>query len=410
LSVVIAADSVSKQFRVHRNRPRTLKESFVRRLTGRYDAGNFLWALREVTFGVQTGQTLGIIGRNGAGKSTLLRLLCGIGRPTSGTIYRSGRVSGILELQSGFHPLMTGRENIRTVGVLNGYTRREVAALEQKMIEFAELEEFIDEPIRIYSSGMHLRLAFSAAFHLDPQVLLIDEVFSVGDESFQKKCVERFDHFKTAGKTLILTSHSMDQMKKMCDEVLVMEEGRIVFRSNPEKAVEYYLNLMRERTEKRMLSVPGLGGNGNQPDEGRRLGTQEAVVTSVQVRSENGEEINSISSGDSILVDMEIENNDEKSEMALSVGIFAEKDLKCFETFIPAVRGFTGSKTSKVKISCKIPSISLLPGLYYVNVGLYPVSWDFIYDYHWQMHPLRVLGDPGNLSGVLLVNPQWTAP
>ena len=405
---MIAADSVSKQYRIHRNRSRTLKESFVRRLTGRFDSGNVLWALRDVTLEVQNGETLGIIGRNGAGKSTLLRLLCGIGRPTSGTIHRYGRVSGILELQSGFHPLLTGRENIRTVAILNGYTKREVDALEQRMIEFAELDDFIDEPVRIYSSGMNLRLAFSAAFHLDPQVLLIDEVFSVGDEGFQKKCLERFDHFKSSGKTLVLASHSMEQMKNMCDEVIVMEEGRIAFRSSPEKAVEYYLNFMSNRTEKRLSSVPGLG-RGVQPEQGRRLGTREASITSVRILDEKGLKVDTVSGDSAIMIEIDIENQ-QQTDVVVSLGIFAEKDVKCFETFIPSAKNLTGRKGPNLTVRCFIPSIPLVPGLYYVNVGLYPPNWDFIYDYHWQMHPLVVEGDPGTVSGIMFVKPQWSAP
>jgi len=254
-----------------------------------------------------------------------------------------------------------------------------------------------------------LRLAFSAAFHLDPQVLLIDEVFSVGDESFQKKCLERFDQFKSAGKTLILASHGMEQMKKMCDEVIVLEEGRIVFRSSPEKSIEYYLNLMRERTEKRLSAVPGLALDAKQPEEGRRLGTQEACITSVRIRDEKGGEIETISDGMAVVIEVDIENQ-VKTDMAVSLGLFAEKDVKCFETFIPSARNLTGSRGAKMTVRCLIPSVSLLPGLYYVNVGLYPANWDFIYDYHWQMHPFRVEGEAGNVSGIVSVKPLWSAP
>jgi ABC-type polysaccharide/polyol phosphate transport system ATPase subunit len=205
--IVLRVESVSKQFKIERNRPVTLKELVVRRLTGRDDSLSTFWALRDVSFSVEQGQSLGIIGHNGAGKSTLLRLLCGLGRPTKGHINRIGHVSGLLDLGKGFHPDMTGRENLMTGGILSGLTSRQVRARQEEIIAFAELEEFIDQPVRTYSSGMYLRLAFSTAMSFDPDVLIIDEVLAVGDQRFKKKCIERLDAFRASGKTLILTSH-----------------------------------------------------------------------------------------------------------------------------------------------------------------------------------------------------------
>jgi ABC-type polysaccharide/polyol phosphate transport system, ATPase component len=165
----------------------------IQRFTGRYKPGNTFWALRDVSFSIEQGCVLGIIGHNGAGKSTLLRLLCGLGRPTTGRIRRVGHVSGLLELGAGFHPDMTGRENLTTGGILSGLTKRQVRAKQEQIIDFAELEEFIDQPVRTYSNGMYLRLAFAAAIHFDPDVLIIDEVLAVGDSRFQKKCRDRLD-------------------------------------------------------------------------------------------------------------------------------------------------------------------------------------------------------------------------
>lgn len=190
MSAVLTVESVSKRYRIQRNRPITIKESIIRRLTGRYDRSNVFWALRDVNFSIEHGQTFGIIGHNGAGKSTLLRLLCGLGRPTSGRIRCGGMVNGLLELGSGFQPDMTGRENLVTGGILSGLTKRQVREKQDEIIAFAELEDFIDQPVRTYSNGMYLRLAFAAAIHFDPDVLVVDEVLAVGDSRFQQKCFE----------------------------------------------------------------------------------------------------------------------------------------------------------------------------------------------------------------------------
>src|SRR5262245_24306745 len=237
MSTVLTVESISKQFHLQRGRPATLRELITLWLSGRHERGRTLWALRDVSFTVEQGQVLGIIGHNGAGKSTLLRLLCGLGQPTSGRICHRGLVSGLLELGGGFHQDLTGRENILTAGLLNGLTKRQVQAGEAEIITFAELEDFIDQPLRTYSSGMYLRLAFAVAMHFDPEVLILDEVLAVGDARFQQKCLERLTMFRKAGKTLVLTSHDMTQIETLCDEVLVLEEGRIVMRGNPASAV-----------------------------------------------------------------------------------------------------------------------------------------------------------------------------
>ena len=204
MTEVLIVESVSKRFKVHRNRPVTLKESVIRWLKGRRDdKTTTLWALRDVSFSVEQGRTLGIIGHNGAGKSTLLRLVCGLGRPTTGKIRHIGHLGSLLELGSGFNPEMSGRENLITGGILGGLTRRQVKASQDEIIAFAELEEFIDQPVRTYSTGMYLRLAFATAIHFDPDFLVIDEVLAVGDSRFQEKCQKRLKDFRVAGKSLI---------------------------------------------------------------------------------------------------------------------------------------------------------------------------------------------------------------
>ena len=285
MPVAVAVEKVSKRFRVQRNRPMTLRDSVHQWLTRRHERASSFWALRDVSFSVEHGQVFGIIGHNGAGKSTLLRLLCGLGLPTLGRIVHSGQVSGILDLTSGFHGDLTGRQNITTVGILNGLTKREIKAREQGIISFAEMEEFIDQPVRTYSSGMHLRLAFAAATEFDPAVLILDEVLSVGDERFQKKCLDRIATFRNTGKTLIVTSHDAQQIQSLCDEVLVLEDGRVVMQGDPKSALSCYHDLMRLRTEKRIAQLSG--GTVTAAlivNQGSRQGTQEATIAATPLR------------------------------------------------------------------------------------------------------------------------------
>ncbi|HJZ50373.1 MAG TPA: ABC transporter ATP-binding protein [Roseiflexaceae bacterium] len=412
MSAVLTAEAVSKRFRLQRNRPVTLKESAVRWLTGRLDPAQAHWALRDVSFEVERGTALGIIGHNGAGKSTLLRLLCGLGRPTRGQVRRAGQVSGLLDLGSGFHPDMTGRENITTGGLLMGLTKREVLAQQDEIIAFAELEKFIDEPVRAYSSGMYLRLAFATAMQFDPDVLLIDEVLAVGDTRFQKKCLDRLATFRAAGKTLILTSHVMEQVRALCDEVLVLEEGRAVLQGEPETAIRCYEDLMRKRTERRAAKI----GDGLAPKlaiaQGTRQGTQEAMITTVMLRNDQGQQIEMMPSGAALTVELEYQLSRPIADMIVSLGVFSEAHIKCFEEIIPSVDAVFGRPTERGALRCSLPELPLMPGRYYVNVGLYPTDWAYVFDYHWQLHMIDITAAASalpNASGVVALHPVWSA-
>jgi lipopolysaccharide transport system ATP-binding protein len=390
----------------------TLKESAIRWATGRREMASDFWALRDVTFSVERGQALGIIGHNGAGKSTLLRLLCGLGKPTTGRVRREGHASGLLDLGSGFHPDMTGRENIMTGGLLSGLTRRELLEREREIIAFAELEEFIDQPVRTYSSGMYLRLAFATAMHFDPAVLIIDEVLAVGDARFQQKCLERLDAFRAAGKTLILTSHVPHQIRSLCDEVLVLEEGQVVMQSDPESALRCHEDLMRQRTERRAAQVFGTELPPSQTiEQGSRQGTQEASIETVRLANGRGETVAGMQSGDSLTVELEYRLARPLHDLILSLAIHNEAHVKCFETIIPSVRAAFGPLGERGRLVCRFPTLPLIAGRYYIDPGLYPTDWGYVYDYHWQMHNVTIV-DEGELhaqvSGVAALHPEWS--
>ena len=413
MSLAVSAQNVSKRYLLNRNHPWTLRETVRQWFSPSKDRARFSWALRDVSFSVEQGQVFGIIGHNGAGKSTLLRLLCGLGRPTLGQIIHSGQVSGILELGGGFHPDLTGRQNIATIATLNGLSKAEVKAREQSAIAFAEMEDFIDQPVRTYSNGMYLRLAFAAATEFDPEILVLDEVLSVGDEEFQKKCLDRIRQFCKSGKTLIVTSHDSQQIESLCDQVLVLDSGRVLMQSDPKNALACYHDVMRQRTDKRIQQVTG--GRGLAPlttTQGSRHGTQEATITAVRIYDGHGKPTDSIQSGEGLILEIQTCIPDSMSDLACSIGLFNDEKVKCFERPMNSIREVFGAPSEYQIIRCEIHSLPVRPGYYFVNVGLFPKDWSYMYDYHWQMHSFYVKehGFPNlETTGVLALETRWSA-
>jgi lipopolysaccharide transport system ATP-binding protein len=241
MEFAISVNGLSKWFyRYHADRPWTLHEALVKGLRRLRPLDPF-WALRDVSFSVAPGCVLGMVGPNGSGKSTLLRLIGGVGRPDEGSIEVNSQIGALLDLGTGFHPDLTGRENVFVSGVISGLTRRQVAQRFDSIVAFAELEQFIDNPIRTYSSGMQMRLGFAVAIHSEPEILLIDEILSVGDHSFQCKCFDRITQFKSAGCTIILVSHDTSLVREFCDEVLWLSSGRLMVHGRPDEVVDQYI-------------------------------------------------------------------------------------------------------------------------------------------------------------------------
>jgi lipopolysaccharide transport system ATP-binding protein len=236
---------MSKRFRLYRRRHQSIKEILVRRSVGDWED---LWAVRDLTFEVPRGQFLGVIGHNGSGKSTLLKLLSQILTPDEGTLEICGRVSSLLELGAGFQPEYTGRENIYLYGSLLGLRRRDIVRAYESIVEFSELEHFIDYPVKNYSSGMYTRLGFSVAVHLDPDILLIDEVLAVGDASFQQKCFEHLSRLRVKGCTIILVSHDMHAVAKFCEQAMWLNQGRLMATGETDKTIQCYLEAITTST------------------------------------------------------------------------------------------------------------------------------------------------------------------
>jgi len=279
MSTAIEFSSVSKYFRIDRDRPRAFQELFIsalRRARRTRDAerereANIFWALREASFTVERGSSVGLIGTNGAGKSTALKLISRIIKPSAGTVAVNGRVTALLELGAGFHPELSGRDNIFLNGAVMGMSRKQVEHKLDEIIEFAELEDFIDVPVKDYSSGMYARLGFSVAVHLDPDILLVDEVLSVGDQAFQQKCNERMQQLRKSGITILFVSHSLDAVLRTCTKAVWLDHGRLKAEGDVQRVADAYYRHVLER------------GSSNMPANGNdRFGSGEVRVLRVE--------------------------------------------------------------------------------------------------------------------------------
>lgn len=237
--VAIQINHVSKLFL--KQEQKTFKEFLPALLSGKKTKDQF-WALRNIDLKINKGETIGVIGPNGSGKSTLLKLIAGVSNPTEGEIVVEGKIAPLIELGAGFHPELTGRENVFLNGIILGMKRSEVEACFQEIVDFAEIWDFIDQPVKHYSSGMYLRLAFAVAVHTQPEILLVDEILAVGDAAFQAKCFKKMDEFKQAGVTIIYVSHAIESVREFCDKVVYINKGKMVGFGESEAVVREYQN------------------------------------------------------------------------------------------------------------------------------------------------------------------------
>jgi ABC-type polysaccharide/polyol phosphate transport system ATPase subunit len=284
----IVADRVSRTFRVYPKAQRTLKDLFVAR--GRLGARE-VRALRDVSLTIEPGEAVGLVGRNGSGKSTLLRLASRIIKPTSGRIEAGGRVASLLELGAGFHPDFTGRENVYLNGSIHGLSRAQVREAMDEIVSFAELEQFIDLPVRTYSSGMYMRLGFSVAAHIESDILLLDEVFAVGDEQFQRKCFGKVAEFKNRGGTIVFVSHDAQAVERLCERAVLLRQGEVAFDGPTQEAIAAYRRLLATDSNPEELEA-GL----------REWGTGEARIVRAELLDVDGEERSQFAAGEQLTV------------------------------------------------------------------------------------------------------------
>lgn len=406
---VITVQGLSKQFRrYHQDRPMTFQEAFLRGLRRLAPAERF-WALRDINFSIAPGRMVGVIGSNGAGKSTLLRLIGGVGRPDRGRVNVRGRIGALLDLGTDFHPDLTGRENVYVSGVIAGLTRREVEDRFDSIVSFAGLEEFIDNQLRTYSTGMRMRLAFAVAAHIEPDILLVDEVLAVGDIAFQQKCLGRIAQFKAEGCTIFLVSHDASSVRQLCDEVIWLREGQLVAHGPAEVVVDQYVAEMTAGTNRPVpptQSIRPTTPAGELRLNETRFGTLEMQIVGVHLLDAAGLPATELAPGDPLQVEIEYLAPQAVESPIFSAAISCEDGFVCYDTNTNAAGLVLPTVQGRGRVVLKLERLDLNGGSYYVDVGAYECQWARMYDYHWHVYPLNVR-PVGEEKGVLRLPHRW---
>jgi len=345
-------------------------------------------ALDNVSFKVDRGTTFGVIGENGSGKSTLLKVVTGIAKPTSGRVDVKGKVSALIELGAGFHPEITGRENIYINGIMLGLSKKEINDKYEEIVKFAELEDFIDAPVKTYSSGMYMRLGFSIAINVNPDVLLVDEVLAVGDASFVPKCLDRIQDFRRRKKTILFVSHDLSTVEKICDRVAWLKAGQIQTIGESRRVIDAYLQDVAEKQEGDFEKRQEEGVQEEEYEEGRRenrWGKREVEVKKVKMKGLDGKEKHVFSPQEGMLIEIDINAYSLIKDFVFGIGIFNSQGVCCYgtNTFL---EGFQpDSIMGKGKVVLRIESLNFVNGTYYLDVAVHKRN-GYPYDYHRKLY------------------------
>jgi len=366
---------VSKKYRIRREAEKNA--SFLRKLMSWRNQRQDFWALKDVSFNVQRAEALGIIGHNGAGKSTILKLLSRITTPSSGEIMINGRLSALIEVGSGFHPELTGRENIYLNGSILGMLRREITRKLDSIVEFAELRQFIDTPVKRYSSGMYVRLGFSIAAHLDPDILLLDEVLAVGDAAFQQKCIQRITELKKSGTTIVFISHDLRAVQKLCDRVILLKSGQIEADGDPTETIALY------ESSSRNLHAQTRAGAAQEA-------SREAVVTSLGFYDDEGKECLSFRTGMPMKAVLKYKVYKPLVDVMFEVQFYSQEGR--FYSFFTSetLAGQIDLQPGEGSIVFDCSAVGLGPGVYFVDTGIRNRSAPFGIDIDWCRRCLAV--------------------
>jgi ABC-2 type transport system ATP-binding protein len=370
----IEVRDVSKRFRIYREKPTSLKQ---RLLTSRSRAEDF-WALRDVSLDVGEGSTFGLIGHNGSGKTTLLKCVAGILRPTSGAIFQRGRLAALLELGAGFHPELTGRENVYLNASFLGLSRKQTDAAFDDIVAFAELEQFIDTEVKFYSSGMLVRLGFAVAVHVEPDVLLIDEVLAVGDEAFQAKCLNRVREFQREGRTIVLVTHALDTVTEICDRAAMLHHGELHAIGMPAEVVREMRHVLL-----------GMADPGFVPEQG----TREAEIVEVQIVRPDGSSHGAILSGDPLTIVVDVRQNEPVDDLDVDFAVHESTNYLVLDARTSRA-GIDLGRFDKKRVRFKIQGFPYDPGKYWVTIGLSSRTTGHLYHVQTQRYLFEVFDAP----------------
>lgn len=381
----IRLEGVSRRFRILRDRNPTLKETLLRGRRSRYTE---FWALRDIDLTIAPGESVGLVGRNGSGKSTLLKLIAGIIEPTGGRVVTTGTIASMLELGAGFHPDFSGRENLFLNAAILGFSEQEVRERYDDIVAFAELEDFIEAPVRTYSSGMQLRLAFAVATHVRAEVMLLDEVFAVGDEAFQRKCMGRMSDFRRAGGTLVFVSHDPSAVERICDRAVLMENGRVLEDGGPQDILASYHRLLSQESRRAKISdadgpeepVADAAPPASK-DPAKRWGDEAVEITRVRLLDAAGEPAESFRSGDGMAIDVDFTTHRPVEFPNFGIAIHSVEGVHCYGTNMARERWSMGSGPSRGSVRFHIPNLHLHEGRFTVTVAATSADERDVYDW-----------------------------
>jgi ABC-2 type transport system ATP-binding protein len=401
---VIEVRDVTKSFKVYLDKGSQLKERLLFRKRSRYEERK---VLRGISFSVKKGEAIGLIGHNGCGKSTTLKLLTRIMYPDSGSIKMKGRVSSLIELGAGFHPDMSGRENIYTNAAIFGLNKKEIDSRIQSIIDFSELKDFIDNPVRTYSSGMYMRLAFSVAINVDADILLIDEILAVGDANFQSKCFNKLREIKSHGTTIVIVSHSLGQIEQICDRSIWIHEGLIKAEGPPKEIDLEYLDYMsrkmqdsNKKTEEAAESEEPAGN-----EKGKRWGSGEARIKRIRSYASDGTEQSVFRVGEDIRLTVDYTVKKPVNDAVIGFGIFDMNGVQCYgtNTRIDKLPEMTLHKDGTAEITMK--NVQLLSGEYMIDIAI-EQGEGIPVDYYRQAYKIQMISAYGD-AGIARVDHTW---
>lgn len=399
----IEVEHITKHFRVYYDKGSELKEKMLFWKRNRYENRK---VLDDISFTIKKGEAVGLIGKNGCGKSTTLKLLTKIIYPNSGAIEMNGRVSSLIELGAGFHPDMSGRENIYTNAAIFGLTKKQIDERLEDIIAFSELEEFIDNPVRTYSSGMYMRLAFSVAINVDADILLIDEILAVGDANFQAKCFNKLREIKAEGTTIVIVSHSLGQIEQICDRSIWIRDGHIELQGTPKDVHLEYLDYMNnermDQVEKDHIREETRAAKARLI---KRYGDRKAAFTDIRLLDGNGREQRTFKTGEPMVLDLNYHVSEKVVDCVFGFGIFRSDGLWCYgtNTRIDRVQNFDIDKDGNYKVY--LDSVMLIPGEYWVDVTIEWGEGNPV-DYFKQALKFEVVSNVGD-TGIVRMPHQW---
>lgn len=385
----IVVEGVSKTFRLYRERNASVKAALMRGGRARYDSFS---ALSDISLQIPRGSTFGLMGVNGSGKSTLLKCIANILRPDTGTIMTAGKVAALLELGSGFHPELSGRENVYLNGSILGLTKRQLDERYDQIVDFAGVRQFIDQPVKNYSSGMYVRLGFSVAINVDPDVLLVDEVLAVGDLSFQEKCMAKFVDMRRRGKTVVIVSHALDSLRQLCDEVAWLEHGRLLEVGAPGRIIDQYIDVGHGMDEEAADSV----------GPGRRWGSGEAVITDLAVLDAAGVPTTQVPTGEEITIRIRYDTREPVPDPVFGLTLWTAEGIEVWSQHTADADRCYSTLVGPGEVTYRVPSLMTLPGAYDLSAAIVDRSLTYTYDFHRYCYPFRMTAGSERVTGGLV--------